>query len=103
MRLPDSDLSDLPTLLFGTVDGALGMLVSLPPPLYEMLARLQVGGGVGGEGGAGVFSMVVEVYGEETQSMTVELMRLLSDGTSIWYPCAYCGRVALEPFGSGGR
>jgi hypothetical protein len=42
MRLPDSELSDLPTLLFGTCDGALGMLVSLPPPLFEMLLRLQV-------------------------------------------------------------
>ena len=30
MRLPDSDGADIPTLLFGTVNGVIGVLASLP-------------------------------------------------------------------------
>ncbi|KAJ9531675.1 hypothetical protein QJQ45_021824 [Haematococcus lacustris] len=41
MRLPDSGLAALPTQLYGTLDGALGLLVSLPPPTFEFLNRLQ--------------------------------------------------------------
>jgi hypothetical protein len=31
-----------PRYIFGTVDGALGVLISLPPPLYRFLATLQL-------------------------------------------------------------
>lgn len=42
MRLPDSELSGLPTLLYGTVEGSLGVLAALPLPLFEFLNKLQV-------------------------------------------------------------
>ena len=42
MKLPDSEAAHIPTTLFGTVNGALGVIASLPPPLYELLSRLQV-------------------------------------------------------------
>jgi DNA damage-binding protein 1 len=41
MRLPDSDLAALPTLLLGGVEGAIGVMASLPPDLFALLDRLQ--------------------------------------------------------------
>ena len=41
MRLPDSELSTVQTLLYGTVEGAIGVVASLPRPLFEFLERLQ--------------------------------------------------------------
>jgi DNA damage-binding protein 1 len=53
MRLPDSDHADIPTLLFGTVNGVIGVLASLPQDQFEFLRGLQkalnkVVSGVGG-------------------------------------------------------
>lgn len=41
MRSPDSDLARCPTYLYGTVDGAIGLVVSLPPSAFAALAKLQ--------------------------------------------------------------
>ncbi|KAF8072489.1 DDB1A [Scenedesmus sp. PABB004] len=43
MRLPDSELGGVPTLLYGGVAGSVGLLASLPKELYTMLAALQDG------------------------------------------------------------
>lgn len=43
MRLPDSELASVPTLLLATVDGSLGLLASLPQPVFKFCADLQVG------------------------------------------------------------
>lgn len=53
MRLPDSELQQIPTLLWGSVDGSLGVIAALPPQLFEFLNKLQdcmrkVVAGVGG-------------------------------------------------------
>lgn len=45
MRMPDSELADVPTLLYGTVDGAIGLVASLPADMYAQLSRLQVSRG----------------------------------------------------------
>ncbi|KAF5831460.1 mono-functional DNA-alkylating methyl methanesulfonate N-term-domain-containing protein [Dunaliella salina] len=42
MRLPDSELANTPTLLYGSINGTIGVLASLPPALFEFLSRLQV-------------------------------------------------------------
>jgi hypothetical protein len=41
MRLPDSELASIPTLLFGGVEGAIGVMASLPQELYALLEKLQ--------------------------------------------------------------
>ena len=41
MRLPDSELASIPTLLFGGVEGAIGVMASLPQDLYALLDKLQ--------------------------------------------------------------
>lgn len=43
MRLPDSELSGVPTSLYGGASGAVGLVASLPRDLFEMLAALQNG------------------------------------------------------------
>jgi hypothetical protein len=43
MRLQDSELADVPTFLYGGVNGAIGLIASLPRELFEMLAQLQDG------------------------------------------------------------
>ena len=43
MRLPDSELANVRTLLFGTISGAIGLLASLPKDDYVFFERLQVG------------------------------------------------------------
>ena len=53
MRMPDGDHADVPTLLFGTVNGVIGVLASLPPEQFAFLLELQramrkVVSGVGG-------------------------------------------------------
>ncbi|GJP48061.1 hypothetical protein CLOM_g7334 [Closterium sp. NIES-68] len=42
MRLPDSETTNIPTVLFGTVSGAIGVVASLPQDLFSFLHRLQV-------------------------------------------------------------
>lgn len=41
MRLPDSELSAVPTVIFGTIDGVLGVLASLPAEQHALLTRVQ--------------------------------------------------------------
>ena len=53
MRLPDQENADVPTLLFGTVSGVIGVLATLPREQFEFLSALQAAlnktvGGVGG-------------------------------------------------------
>jgi len=53
MRLPDSEAGNIPTLLFGTINGVIGVVASLPEPMFQKLNRLQtalrkVVNGVGG-------------------------------------------------------
>lgn len=40
---PLAELSHIPTLLYGTINGVIGVIASLPQPLYALLDRLQVG------------------------------------------------------------
>ena len=40
MRLPDSELASLPTLLLGGVEGAIAVMASLPQDLYALLDKL---------------------------------------------------------------
>lgn len=37
-----SELAGIPTLLYGTTSGTIGVLASLPPALFDFLSRLQV-------------------------------------------------------------
>jgi len=41
MRLPDSDLSKLPTVLFGSINGAIGVIAALPDEHYKLLNEVQ--------------------------------------------------------------
>lgn len=41
MQLPDSETAHIPTLLFGTILGIIGVVASIPREQYEFLARLQ--------------------------------------------------------------
>ncbi|KAL4429821.1 hypothetical protein ABPG77_010938 [Micractinium sp. CCAP 211/92] len=41
MRLPDSELSHIPTVLFGTINGVIGVIASLPQAQYQLLESLQ--------------------------------------------------------------
>ncbi|KAF5204922.1 Dna damage-binding protein, partial [Thalictrum thalictroides] len=55
MRLPDSDIGQIPTVIFGTVNGVIGVIASLPHAQYLFLEKLQshlvdVIKGVGGLG-----------------------------------------------------
>ncbi|KAF6263102.1 mono-functional DNA-alkylating methyl methanesulfonate N-term-domain-containing protein, partial [Scenedesmus sp. NREL 46B-D3] len=43
MRLPDSELGCIPSLLYGGVNGSVGLVASLPREWYDMLATLQEG------------------------------------------------------------
>ena len=42
MQLPDNETAHIPTLLFGTILGIIGVIASIPREQYEFLARLQV-------------------------------------------------------------
>ncbi|CAH9076420.1 unnamed protein product [Cuscuta epithymum] len=41
MRLPDSDVGQIPTIIFGTVNGVIGLIASLPYEQYVFLEKLQ--------------------------------------------------------------
>ncbi|CAA7054607.1 unnamed protein product [Microthlaspi erraticum] len=41
MRLPDSETGQIPTVIFGTVDGVIGVIASLPQQQYAFLEKLQ--------------------------------------------------------------
>lgn len=41
MRLPDSESSQIPTVIFGTVNGVIGVIASLPQEQYLFLEKLQ--------------------------------------------------------------
>jgi DNA damage-binding protein 1 len=41
MKLPDSELSKIPTVLFGTISGVIGVLASLPKEHFGVLHKLQ--------------------------------------------------------------
>ncbi|GJT97135.1 DNA damage-binding protein 1 isoform X2 [Tanacetum coccineum] len=41
MRLPDSDVGQIPTIIFGTVNGVIGVIASLPQDQYLFMEKLQ--------------------------------------------------------------
>lgn len=41
MRLPDSEIGQIPTVIFGTVSGMIGVIASLPQEQYVFLEKLQ--------------------------------------------------------------
>ena len=41
MRLPDSELSTIPTVLYGAISGAIGVIASISAQHFEVLTRLQ--------------------------------------------------------------
>lgn len=41
MRLPDSELSNVPTVLFGSITGAIGIIAALPEDDYKLLYEVQ--------------------------------------------------------------
>ncbi|KAI3800731.1 hypothetical protein L1987_28825 [Smallanthus sonchifolius] len=41
MRLPDSDVGQIPTIIFGTVNGVIGVIASLPQDQYIFMEKLQ--------------------------------------------------------------
>ncbi|KAF7120412.1 hypothetical protein RHSIM_Rhsim13G0119500 [Rhododendron simsii] len=41
MRLPDSDVGQIPTVIFGTVNGVIGVIASLPHDQYQFFEKLQ--------------------------------------------------------------
>ncbi|XP_022954780.1 DNA damage-binding protein 1 [Cucurbita moschata] len=41
MRLPDSDVGQIPTVIFGSVNGVIGVIASLPHDQYVFLEKLQ--------------------------------------------------------------
>ena len=41
MRLPDSDVGQIPTVIFGSVNGVIGVIASLPHEQYIFLEKLQ--------------------------------------------------------------
>lgn len=43
MKLPDSEAAKIPTVLFGTINGAIGVIASLPQEQYQFFSKLQVG------------------------------------------------------------
>lgn len=42
MQMPDNETAQIPTLLFGTILGIIGVIASIPREQYDFLARLQV-------------------------------------------------------------
>lgn len=41
MRMPDSDVGQIPTVIFGTINGVIGVIASLPHEQYVFLEKLQ--------------------------------------------------------------
>jgi len=42
MRQPESESANIPTMIFGTVNGVIGVVATLPKDLFEFLHKLQV-------------------------------------------------------------
>lgn len=42
MQLPDNETAQIPTLLFGTILGIIGVVASIPREQYQFLEKLQV-------------------------------------------------------------
>lgn len=42
MQLPDSETTKIPTVLFGTILGIIGVIASLPRQQFQFLEKLQV-------------------------------------------------------------
>ena len=42
MKMPDSEAAAIPTMLFATINGVIGLVASLPKAQFEFLNRLQV-------------------------------------------------------------
>lgn len=42
MQLPDNETAQIPTLLFGTILGIIGVIASIPREQYQFLEKLQV-------------------------------------------------------------
>lgn len=42
MQTSDTESARIPTVLFGTINGVVGVIASLPPDLYNLLESLQV-------------------------------------------------------------
>lgn len=42
MKLPDSEAAKIPTVLFVTINGSIGVIASLPQQQFQFLSRLQV-------------------------------------------------------------
>lgn len=42
MQLPDSETARIPTVLFGTILGIIGVIASIPQQQYQFLEKLQV-------------------------------------------------------------
>jgi DNA damage-binding protein 1 len=41
MRNTDSETNQIPTLIFGTVSGMIGVLATIPPDMYRFFEQLQ--------------------------------------------------------------
>lgn len=41
MKLPDSEAAAIPTQLFGTINGVIGLVASLPQSQFDFLTKLQ--------------------------------------------------------------
>ena len=41
MKMPDSEVAKVPTMLFGTINGTIGVIASLPMEQYNLLLNLQ--------------------------------------------------------------
>lgn len=41
MKLPDSAIANIPTVLYGTINGSIGVIASLPQEQFAVLAELQ--------------------------------------------------------------
>lgn len=41
MRLPDSEISKLPTIIFGSISGSIGIIAALPEDHYKLLIEVQ--------------------------------------------------------------
>jgi hypothetical protein len=42
MKLPDSEAAKIPTVLFVTITGSIGVIASLPQQQFQFLSKLQV-------------------------------------------------------------
>lgn len=93
MKLPDSELAGLPTLLLAGVEGAVAVMASLPSDMYSELERLQAAmQQVGFEGREG---------GREASDRAKGRRRPLLSGPAWSHP-VLCTRAACAMRGPGG-